>query len=120
MAYLDARGANLDFDVAASVGIKRSAAVTADGSAYDLTGCTILAVVKDDKDQASDYGGEYGTVLSYSQTITTAASGLWTFAIPAAAFRNKEGGRLSYEVQLTNGENDPCIMWGYLNVLERG
>lgn len=120
MTQINARGAQVDFEVAASVGVKRDMAVTQDGSAFDLTGYTISVVVKDDKDQARDYGGEDGSETTYGQTIVSAAAGTWTLYIPYTEFSNKEGGRLSYEAYMTDGTYRTGLIYGFLDVLERG
>lgn len=125
MSYIDARGAQLDIDAAASVGIFETMSVTSDGSARDLTNETITVVVKDDSERGSDYGRDYegadGSHSTYSQTITDAAGGLFNFEIPASEFALKEGGRLTYEMYLTTSAGKRLgLMFGYLNVLERG
>lgn len=120
MSYIDARGAQQDFDVLASAGINLSGAITDDGSARDLSSTTLTVVVKDDVEQARDYGGEYGSETSYSLTVTDAAGGLFAFIIPASEFTNKEGGRLTYELYMTESDTRTGLMWGYINVLERG
>lgn len=122
MSYIDARGAQVDFDITASAGIKRSGAVTAGGLARDLSNATLTVVVKDDREAMNiNYGGTaYGSETSYPQTITNAASGLFTFYIPPAEFTNKEGGRLTYELYITEDGYKTGLMWGYINVLERG
>ena len=121
MAYVDARGIRLDFDVSASAGIYRTMQVTADGSARDLTSETISVMVKDDKHQARDYGGQYGSETTYAQTITSAADGEFDFYIPPDEFTQKEGGQMTYEMKLTNSAGKPVgLAYGYLNILERG
>lgn len=120
MTQIDARGAQIDFEVAASVGIKRDMAIKQGGSAFNLAGYTITAVVKDDRDQARDYGGEDGSETTYAQNIVDAAVGTWTLRIPHTEFTNKEGGRLSYEAFMSDGSNRTGLLWGYINVLERG
>lgn len=120
MAQIDARGAQVDFEVSASVGIKRDMAVTEDGSAFDLTGYTITVVVKDDRDQSRDYGGEDGSETTYGQTIISAAAGTWTLHIPHTEFTYKEGGRLSYEAYMSDGTYRTGLLFGYITVLERG
>lgn len=121
MSYIDARGAQQDFDVSASAGIFRTMSVTSDGSARDLTGESITVVVKDDEAQARDYGGQFGSDTTYAQTITDASGGLFNFEIPADEFTQKEGGRLTYEMYLTTAAGKRIgLMFGYLTVLERG
>lgn len=122
MAYLDLRGAQLDLDITASAGVYReSSLVEEDGTAFNLTNYTLVVVVKDDKEQFRDYGGEHGSETSYSQTITNAANGEFTFYIPPSEFTYKEGGTLTYELyaQDANG-NRTGMQWGYINVQERG
>lgn len=120
MSYVDARGAQQDFSVAASSGIFRTCAVTTDGEVRDLTDCTLTVVLKDDREQARDYGGEYGTEITIGQTITDDEGGLFNLSIPYTYFENKEGGRLSYELYLTEAGNRIGLMWGYIDVQERG
>lgn len=122
MGYINARGEQVDFDVTAAAGIYRTyTAYTEAGSVYDLTGKSVVCVIKDDQDQARDYGGEHGSETSYTLTITDAANGKFTFNIPYSEFSQKESGRLSHEtyVVLENGSR-VGIMYGYINVLERG
>lgn len=122
MAYIDARGTQVDIDLGASVGFYRTyTAYTEAGTIYDLTGKSVITVLKDDTDSTRNYGGEYGTEETYTLTITDAANGEFTFEIPYSAFSNKESGRLTHEtyVVLENGSR-VGIMWGYINVLERG
>ena len=122
MAYLDARGEQHDFSVSASSGIYRNyTAYTEAGAVYDLTGKSIVCVVKDDRDQQRSYGGEYGSETTYTFTITDAANGEFDFYIPTTEFTNKEGGRLSHETKVVLESGKPVgIMFGYIDVLERG
>jgi hypothetical protein len=122
MSYIDARGALQDFDVAASVGIYRNyTAYTEAGSVYDLTNGTVTTVIKDDRESPANYGGEYATLESVSQSITDAVNGEFDFEIAASVFTNREGGRLSHETYFTNPSGKKIgLMWGYINVLERG
>ena len=122
MSYINARGEQVDIDVSAAAGIYRTyTAYTEAGSVYDLTGKLVVAVLKDDMDQARGYGSASNTETEYTQIITDAANGEFSFAIPASAFSNKESGRLSHEtyVLLENGKR-VGIMYGFINVLERG
>ena len=53
-------------------------------------------------------------------TIVSAAAGTWTLYIPYSEFTNKEGGRLSYEAYMTDGTYRTGLIYGFLDVLERG
>jgi hypothetical protein len=120
MAFVDARGAQVDFSIVAAAGINSSITLKDDGVARDLTSITITAVLKDDTSQARDYGGEYGTETSITMTVTDAANGIFKFVLPKANFANKEGGRLSYECYQDDGGDITGVMWGYIEVQERG
>lgn len=121
MAYSDQRGAQLDLDVLASAGVNIDGTIQdAAGDPVDLTSYTIACAVKDDQTQARDYGGEYGSETTYTMTVTDAANGLFDFIIPNTEFSNKEGGRLTYELYYIVSDVRTGLMWGYINVLERG
>ena len=122
MATIDTRGEQVNFSINASVGIYRNfTAYTPAGAIYDLTGKTITTVMKDDRDSGNSYGGATCAETTYSQTITDAVNGEFVFEIPASAFTNKESGDLTHETYavLENGKR-VGILWGYINVLERG
>ena len=122
MSYGDMRGAQWDLDITASAGVNTDVVAKDNaGSVIDITGYAIQCTVRDDREQARDYGGQYGTETSYTMTITDAANGEFDFIIPSTEFTNKEGGRLTYELYWVdpNG-NRVGLMWGYINVLERG
>lgn len=120
MAFIDARGAELSYSVAASSGINDAVTITDDGVARDLTGITVAAVLKDDEEQASDYGGEYGTTTQISMSLSDAENGIISFVIAPSYFTNKEGGRLSYECYQVDSGAYKGLFWGYIDVLERG
>lgn len=121
MSYIDARGAQQDFDVTASAGVRYDGAVTDDGSAYDLSSASLTVVVRDDEAQASDYGGTNSSETAYTQTISgDGTGGLFTLLIPYSEFTNKQGGRLTYELYMEESAGRTGLMWGYINVLERG
>ncbi len=111
MAYLNARGAYLKIDVVASSDMERSAQITNSSVASDITGNSITVVVKDDNK---------GKIGSYAQTITTAASGEWTFKIPKAAFYEQEGEEMSYEAYMTTAAGvEIPLMWGEIDIYEK-
>lgn len=115
MTTIDVRGEQNNFNISASVGIYFNyTAINAAGSIYDLTDKTVMTVLKDDEDGNCSES-------TYSQTITDAANGEFDFEIPASAFSNKESGQLSHEtyIVLESGKK-VGIMWGYINVTERG
>jgi len=122
MAYVDDRGAQLDRDIAASAGIYDTVTVEATaGTPFDLTGYTVQCVIKDDQEQSRDYGGEFGSETTYTMTVTDAANGIFDFIIPSSQFKNKEGGQLTYELYyIDSNSNRDALMWGYINVQERG
>ena len=123
MTNRDTKGVNLDVEIAASIGWYDTLYIKTDdaSTARDLTGETVTIVLKDDRPAASQYGGEAGYVNSYSLTISDAANGVAKIAVPPSAFTRKEGGRLSYECWITtaSGEN-VGLMWGFIDVQERG
>lgn len=118
----DWKGAEWSPGILASAGIYRTVTIedTA-GVPRDLTGKSIVVVVKDDKEHAAEYGSQFAYEETIAQTITSAVNGQFIFAIPPASFRNTEGGRLSYEMyeQDSSGNRVP-VLWGYLDVQERG
>lgn len=122
MSYGDLRGAQWDLDVTASAGVNADV-VAKDGDAVviDLTGYTLHCTVRDDREAMRDYGGQYGTETTYTMTITDAANGAFDFVIPPDEFTNKEGGRLTYELFWVDPNGGRTgLMWGYINVQERG
>lgn len=120
MAFDDARGAQLDINVTAAAGYNRTVTVLDDGVARDLTGITIAAVIKDDKSRSTDYGNDYGNETVVTMTATDAANGVFAFIIPPVNFANREGGRLSYEMYQLDSGSYTGLMWGYIDVQERG
>lgn len=123
MAQLEGRGAQLDIQIAASVGWYATLNVKTDdaSTARDLTGETLTLVVKDDRESAGDYGGLYGYVSSYTLTVSDAANGVAKIAVPPSEFLRKEGGQLSYELSVTNTLGEKFgLLFGYFAVLERG
>lgn len=123
MSTLDKRGAQLDVKIAADVGWYSTLNIKTDdeSTARDLTGETLKLTIKDDRESSGQYGGQYAYDQTYTLTISDAANGVAKIAIPPSEFTNKEAGQLSYECWVTNtsSENDG-LLWGYIEVLERG
>ena len=111
MAYINARGAELAIDAMASADINRSCQVLSDGSALDITGGAIYAVVKDAEANPI-------TVGTYTQTITSASDGEFSLKIPKAVMTGKEDQDLSYEVRMVLADVDTPLLHGSINILE--
>lgn len=124
MSIINARGANRDFEVGASYALRRTCQVTTAGVARDLTDASVHVAVKDDCEPGNPDYGDATTATNYEtydMVITNAATGEFVLLIPATAFLNKEGGRLSYELYMIENDDEPTgLMWGYLYVQERG
>ena len=116
MTQVDATGGNMPISVLESVGFSYPAIVKdSAGNPVDLTDKTITAVLADIPDDGS-YGG---SITEYSQVITEAAEGEFTFAIPYAAFTNKAGQCLSYSLYMTSGGVRQAYLSGIISVKER-
>lgn len=87
--------------------------VTADGSPRDLSSASIEVVVEDVRGNCSPR-----TIGTYSQTITDAANGLFTFKIPYTALINLDGEEASYKLFITENGDRRCRMSGNIIVQE--
>lgn len=111
---INGRGAYAPVNAVSSGDVVKSGAVTSDGSVYDLSSATLSIIVLDVTN--SDVSPK--TIGTYSQTITDAANGLFSFEIPKEAFVNKNGCEMSYRLIKTENGNDVCLAQGPINVEE--
>lgn len=115
---VNARGAYAPIKAIVGADVVKSCAVTADGSARDITGATLTVIVKNNSDP-SGYGvrGSQST-SSHAQTITDAANGLFTLHIPKSAYADKEGEEMSWQLVMTENGKDTCLAYGPLELVE--
>lgn len=115
---IDARGAMSPIYVIEGADTVKSGAVKSDGAARDLTNATLSIIVKD---ACEDGGYGQATVqseLAYSQTITDASGGLFTFYIPKEAYSDKEGKSLTWQLIITENDYDTALGYGPVYVQE--
>jgi len=118
MTTIDARGEQVNFNANASVGIYTNLTAKPDSEAvYDLTGKTVVTVLKDFL--KSPYSTSSISETSISQSITDAVNGLYDFEISPALLINKEGEELSHETYALLSDGSRIgIAWGVISVSE--
>jgi hypothetical protein len=107
MAYINARGGYLKFDVVASSDLTRGCQIVGGGTPVNITGASIITVVKDKG---------RGTVGTFGQGITAPATGEWTFKIPKYIFMDWEGEEMTYETYLKQDGAETQLLWGELDI----
>lgn len=113
---IDARGARENILAIVGADVVRNLTVTSGGSAYDLSSATLTITVRDVSDYDYSTPQSVQSETSYSQTITDAAAGEFTFKIPKTAFAQKSGQEMSYQLLMTESGNDKCLMSGSISV----
>ena len=113
MTQINTTGAIVNFTAVSGGDIVRTYNVTAAGVARDLSNATIEIVVKDIQDNCSPK-----IIGTYSQTITDAVNGAFTFKIPYAAMNNLDGEEMSYRLYITENGDRICHQSGIITISE--
>ena len=128
MAFINNKGGAVTLEAIPTVGIYIPGPnVIKDeaGDPVDITGAEIKIHLADNAGAmtgyaASGYQGTCPGVTSFSCTITDAANGEFSIAVPASHFTRKWGGQMTHSltIQYAGSSSPEGLMYGAVNVQE--
>lgn len=111
---ISSKGVYQPIEVIAYADFYKTAALTSDGAARDLSSASLSVVVYDKTDDTK----AAKLIGTYSLTITDAANGEFDFEIPKEAFVGKVGCEMFYSLIVTENGRDLSHAYGPLIVQE--